>query len=483
MKRKVLFTMSLIATICLFCLGQHAEAHEGFMAATAGVIALTEAEKATFTEPEKKMIVAVEKLVNELNGKIKDGAVTKGEVEAMILGIKSTLSNEELASVKTKLDAIEEAAKAQGTSLAVIEQKMQFGDGIYKSVGQVLQENEPELKKIFLQGSGTKQFMLRVNHKGQWVLAPFDATKAAGPHATVAAVGDGGNTSSISQTIDGVSLLRMGGNAQIQSQYRNSPWLFDLVNLVNAGWDNPFAVWYEEQAREGNPALTAEGATKTKVQYSYALKTATYKKVAALIGFTEEFALDFPRLQDDIINKGRIDVINQINANILTNILAAATAYNTASQFGGPNILNVNDFDAIAAMAAQVDSATFGSNANAALMSTFKKYRMGITKSTTGEYVDRPSVLDNISFVGNPAMGADDVVVGDLKQYNVIMRGGFLVKVGYNGNDFANNMFSVVLEQFYFDQIAAIRKPAIVKGQTFATVKSAIGNAGGTSGS
>jgi hypothetical protein len=48
------------------------------------------------------------------------------------------------------------------------------------------------------------------------------------------------------------------------------------------------------------------------------------------------------------------------------------------------------------------------------------------------------------------------------------------VKVGYNGTDFAQNMFSVVIEQYYYDYISAARTPAIVKGPDFATVKTAI---------
>ena len=44
----------------------------------------------------------------------------------------------------------------------------------------------------------------------------------------------------------------------------------------------------------------------------------------------------------------------------------------------------------------------------------------------------------------------------------------------YNGTDFAENKFSVVMEQFYFDYIGNIRKKAIVKGPTFDVVKTAI---------
>jgi gas vesicle protein len=401
--------------------------------------------------------------------------ISKEEVGAMVDGIKSSLNNPEVAELKDKLDKIEEAAQKQGTSLAIIQKKIEFGGQEYKSIAQVFKENEEEMKKVFKNGSGSVDFMVVKNHLGQWTMKPFDKTsKAAGPVATVENIG-GTFAPSISQNIDSATLLRVGGNAQIQSQYRNTAWLFDLINTVTAGWNQSFAMWYDEQAKDGTGAATNEGGTKPKVQYIYKLQSSSYKKVAALIGFTDEFNLDFQRLQDDIMNKGQRDVMNVLNASILTNITTAATAYNTSSSFGGATVPNVNDWDVIAALAAQADNATFGNNANASLMSTFKKYRMGITKNANGTYVDRPSVLDNIAFVANPAMGADAVIVGDLKQYNAILRGGLIVKVGFNGNDFANNMFSVVIEQYYFDYISDVRKPAIVKGPDFGTVKTAIG--------
>jgi len=251
------------------------------------------------------------------------------------------------------------------------------------------------------------------------------------------------------------------------------------VNVVQAGWDNPLALWFEETTPQGSAAVVPEGGMKPLVQYAYQLKSSTYKKAAQLVTFTEEFSLDFARLQSDIMGKGRTDVLNVINAALLTDLTAAATTYNTAASFKpGTNVVQapVNDYDAIAAMAAQVDNATYGANANAAIMSTFKKYRMGITKSTQGEYLNRPDVLDNLAFVGNPSMGADNVIVGDLKQMTLILRGGFLVKVGYNGTDFAQNQFSVVMEQYYFDYIPTVRQAAIVKGPDFATVKTAIGS-------
>lgn len=373
-------------------------------------------------------------------------------------------------------------AEKQGIELAVLTEKLSRTPMATKSITQVFQESQKQLEKVYRDGVGSVEFMVTANSKGEFTMSPFDRLKAAGPHATVDGVGGGSNTASISTDItDPAAILRMGNpNSPIYAQYRNTPWIFDQVNVVRAGFDQRLATWYEEVPKQGAATVVAEGATKPLVQYEYVLKSASYKKVAQLLSFTDEFALDFPRLEDEIMNKGRIDLMNVVNTLILADLISVATPYNTASSFAIPPVDFANDFDAIAAMAAQVENATYGNMANAALMSTFKKYRMGVEKAETGEYLNRPDVLNNINFVGNPAMAADQVIVGDLKRYNIILRGGMIVKVGYNGTDFAENKFSVVMEQFYYNYMSAIHAPAIVKGPTFAAVKTAIGTGGTT---
>jgi hypothetical protein len=380
---------------------------------------------------------------------------------------------------ETALAAVKAIALKQGTTLDELSLKIETGDAVTKSISEVLEADKEELRKVYSQGNGRKSYMVTMNKNGAMVMKPFDETaKTVGPNASVSGI-NGGSAASIAQNLDAATLLRIGAGSPIYGQYRNTPWIFDLCNTVNASFNNqmPFAIWFDEQAKDGASATTAEGVSKPLMQYKYQLNSSSYKKEAALVGFTEEFHLDFAQLESDIMDKSRVDVINRVNSAILPNIITAATAYNTGASFqaGGGAVTNATDFDAIAAMAAQVDNATFGSaRANAAVMSTFKKYRMGITKNTQGSYLNPPDVLANLGFVGNPAMADDDILVGDLKQYQILLRGGLIVRVGYNGTDFAQNMYSVVLEQFYFDYISSIRKPAIVKGQTFAAVKAAI---------
>lgn len=391
------------------------------------------------------------------------------------------VSKETFDDFKNASDAALKEAKdilaKHGTTMNEVLEKINTGAAGHKSIAQVFKEDEDALRKVYQNGSGSKTYMIESGEKGEFVMRPFDTTKAAGPNATVSGI-NGGTAASIFQSIDAASLLRMGGDAAIFSNYRNSKWVFDLVNVINADYGTALAMWYEEVARVGASATVAEGGTKPLSQYGYTLKTNSYKKEATLIGFTEEFSLDFPRLQSDILGKGRVDVINRINTAVLADIISAATAYNTAASYktarGGAITANYNDYLAIDAMAAQVDNATYGQQANAAVMSTFRNHALNSQMDSQGRFLMPPALLQGLTWVGNPAMGVDDVMVGDFKQYNVILRGGLIVRVGYNGTDFAQNMFSVVVEQYYFDYISALRAVAIVKGSTFAAVKTAI---------
>lgn len=467
--------LGLFVAAILFILGK-GEGSENLGIATVAVVTLTDAEKAGFSEHEQKVILAVKKLTEELKTQVSNGSISKENLAALVSGVKWELGDS-AKTLKEQLDNLNELARKQGTTLQELGLKMNGIDSGNKGIAKVLEENKEKIQECFTNGSGTVQFMITANNKGEFVARPYDPQKAAGPHATIDAVGDGGNVASIAQSLDASVILRLGQGSPIISQYRNTPWVFDLCNLVNVGTAFPFAIWYEEQAKDGASSTVAEGGTKPKVQYKYTLKSSPYKKEAVMLGFTDEFQLDFAQLQSDALGKGRVDLINRINTAILTDLTSNATAYNTSTEFKqGTPIPDANDFDVLAAMAAQSDNATFGSGANAAVMSTFKKYRMGVLKDQQYKYLNRPEVLDSLVFVGNPAQDTDNVMVGDFKQYNILLRGGMIIKIGYNGTDFAENRFSVVLEQFYFNYISTIRKVAIVKGPDFATVKTAIGS-------
>lgn len=428
---------------------------------------------------------AAEKIKKEMEAYDAKWKSLSEKIEAQSGGVTEKQFTEWKEASDKLITEVKSIAEKQGTTITELQMKLN-GDGHpgkLKSVYEQLVEDAEGIKELMGNpGKGAKTYMLDMN-SGTGLLVPIKLNdkfsyKAAGPHASIADVGGAGNVASISQSLDAATLLRVGLGAPVYNQFRNTPWVFDLCNTINGTYDasSAFAMWFDEVTPDGGATTVAEGGTKPKTQYKYVLKSQTYKKKATILSLTEEFSVDFAQLENNILNVGRVDVLNAVNSDILANIITNATAYNSADAFkGASGVPNVNDYDAIAALAAQVDSATFGAiQSNAAVMSTNKKYRMGITKNTQGAYLNRPDVLANIGFVGNPAMAADDLLVGDFKQYNILLRGGMIVRVGYNGTDFGENKFSIVMEQYYIDYITTARKPAIVKGPDFATVRTAI---------
>jgi hypothetical protein len=433
-----------------------------------------EEKQALATEIGKQAAQKVESLINDFNTKL----------EPVLESAKTNkgLTKEEFETLKTAQSEVaakmESIAKAQGKELADLRAAIS-GAGTVKgeSIASLLKKDANELAEIYSNGQGVATYEVFMNKGGE---VSMRRVKTAYSHATIDDVDNGANVASIASSLDASAILRLGGDAPVVTQYRNSPYIFDLCNTITVNSGNKLAIWIDEKDKEGASSAVTEGSTKPKSQYFYEIKNSAYKKEATLLTFTEEFDMDFARLQQESVNSARVDLTNRINTAIQARIISAATAYNTGDDFKTAINLGTdpNDFDAIAAMAAQADSATFGgSMTNAALMSTYKKYGMGLTKDSTFNYLNTPDIIKNVSFVGNAGMAADDVVVGDFKQYNIQLRGGMIMKVGYNGTDFAENKFSVVLEQYYFDYISSIRAKALVKGQTFATVKAAIATA------
>jgi vacuolar-type H+-ATPase subunit H len=412
-------------------------------------MALTEEEKkALIQELGKGAVKEIDGVVNSINSKMEsvvdEVKKTKGATEEQMKLIEE--------AQKEGLSKFEEILKKQGKTIGDIQSAVNsVGTTKGDSIAEVLSKHTKQLADIFKNGQGVMSFEVSVNKEGKIVARPHDASKAAYTHATIDDVDNPANVASIAQSLDAASILRLGGDAEIINQYRNSPYIFDLVNTFTTS--NKLAIWINEVGKEGGSTTVTEGATKPKSQYFYELKAEAYKKEATLLTFTEEFDMDFGRLQQNAISSARIDLTNRINSAILPRLFAAATAYNTGATFAPLlNQANPNDFMALAAMAAQAESATFGgARANAALMSTYKKYAMGLLTDDEKAWLNTPDVLRGLSFIGNPEVGADDVIVGDFKQYNVMLRGGMIMKVGHNGTDFAENKFSVVIEQYYFD--------------------------------
>lgn len=400
-----------------------------------------------------------------------DAATKKVETALADTATKAEMQ-EAISAQKTAIEQLNGIALKQGIKLSEIVQGLDAGKGgrTYKSIDEMLFADREELAKIHQNRSGNKEYMVGVTPKGEFYMIH----KAAGPNATIDGTASGA-TSTVTTQVSGSALLRAAAGAEINNLYTASPFIFNQLNLINTSFEKSQYSYWDETAPEGEAAIVAEGAMKPLRQNHFELKTASYKKVAVLLGFTEEFDLDFPAIRDNIIATTQTHVMSKIQDAIIADIIAKATAYSTASLFG--TTTSPNEWDVMAAMAAQVEAQTEGIMANVALVGTYKKYKMGVLKAVnSGVWLNSPDIIKSIKLQSTQALNDNvdaDIVVGDLRNYNVALRGGIIVRVGYNGTDFASNKFSVVVEQLYFNWISANRTKALVKGK-FATIISAL---------
>lgn len=407
----------------------------------------------------------------------------------------STKANEELTNI----------LKEQGKTLADFRSSIEFA-GTKNATGyaELMEANRDEIDKL-VADKRTFDVELKANKEGKIVAIRKDYSenynkilstklpketvksqadamlqKAAGITGSVDLLSGVGSVASIASALTAASILRIGSAASnaMVSQFRNTPFIFDLCTTSTVPITTATAVWMEETLAQFGVATVAEGATKPLSQTTYTLQSNQYKKKAHYFVITDEFINDFALLEAKILQTGLTELTNAIQVDVITDMFAKATAYNTATQFkAGVVVPNVNDYDALAALSAQSRYATFGSYPNGALMGSFKSDRMGIAKDTQGRYLGVPPSIEGLQFIGNRAVddiNVDNVLVGDFKQYNVQFKGGVIVRTGYNGNDLINNQMTTVIEQYYFNYISAIKAAALVKGTTFAAVKTAI---------
>ena len=372
--------------------------------------------------------------------------------------------------VEKSTEKLEAAVKAQGTLIDDLKDKMNRPSSIIKSPVEVLLENKKSIKDIQRNAMGNIRFEL--NRKGK-DLQMFRTNDKGMPEATINGVLAPENTAAVAEALTSASVMRMGASSPILEAFTETQWIFGLANMANT--NNPFVVYWEEDVANhvGSPSLVAEGGRKPVVHYKYKLVAQTYKKSAAVLSFTNEFELDFGDLYETILNKTRREVMIDMQSRILLNVINSATAYSTAAEFtalGG--VQAPNPHDAIVAMATEVNAQTFTQRANVSILNDYSLGRIGVEKDAINNYLNKPEIVRSLSYFGHAGVPSTSAIVGDLSQYNILLKGGLGIRMGYNGEDMVHNMFTVVVEQFYYDYIPEVRQAAIVTGDLLAIMSS-----------
>lgn len=267
--------------------------------------------------------------------------------------------------------------------------------------------------------------------------------------AAVTAISTGG---SVANDISTATALRLGDGPFFEIK-RGTPFILDFVNVGET--NQPFLIWWDEIAKQGDFAITAEGVLKPMVQYKFDRKSADYKKAAGYSVLTDEFMNDMPGLVTQIKRLGNIDMMNDINAQILADMISAFPTFTYTGLNG--QIYHADDYAAIGAAICQIQSLFF--KPTVLVLNPADAWRMKLTKDDVGRYQMPPFSFNGETFefgqvITDPRVPIHNFLVGDGQTFNVDMKGGVIVRVGYNGTDFVQNQQTVVVEQYFYDYIS-----------------------------
>jgi HK97 family phage major capsid protein len=378
---------------------------------------------------------------DQINAKMKDAQI---EIDKHLAEAKKGMITEDqlkakqeesLKDVKETIEKLEKAAKTQGE--VINQMKENSGPAKGKTLEDVLKENVDAIKAVLKAGTGNVEINL----------------KTAG-------------------------VTSIGNTIQPQTPPPNSPYLpaagpvnasnfFGIIynpnfitNYVNSGRTNfSMLPWVNETTVEGAAAAVQEGALKPLWNTRFKVEMSQAKKIAAMTTITEEFDQDLPGFTTIIERLLQEEVSRKWDDAIYAGVIAAAFGYTITGLNG--KIDDANYWDALRSGIAQIGKNNF--NANFIGVNPVTNALIEMQKSKLERDYLMPPFLQRINAILREANKVTEgqVLVGDIKQYNVDLYKDLVLKVGFNNDDFQRNQFSVVAEIRYHDYISDNRKRAL----------------------
>lgn len=248
-----------------------------------------------------------------------------------------------------------------------------------------------------------------------------------------------------------------------------------------------YKTWLEEGNNEGAFAIVAEGGLKPLVSANLVRNFAKAKKVAGKYVITEEFAKWRKEAYNRIRTIIRDKLVRDYSAILTTDLNAQAAGY-TGSALDG-TVVAPNDYDAIGAVASQIQSINF--NPDVLIIHPQDAWRIRLTKDSEGRYLfpvvteNGQTVMLGIRVVTSTYQTVGTFTLGESGLFK-IEEEPITIRIGYGitttaagGNitsvehDFDHNRLRVILELFFRDFIATNHIGSYVRA-SFATVKAAL---------
>jgi len=417
---------------------------------------------------------------------------TKSELDGMDSQELHGYITEKLAHEKTELEAKvsklkEEADVNSEAYKALTTEVREMKDGVIKTYGEAIHEQGQIMAKLsdgslspnqVIEAEGSIEAMLS-KHSEDFATAKnsrhdfsFTVNKAVGD-MTFADNLSGGNMPQ-AQRLEGINDIV----ERASQTYPRIPKLQTAGNTID---------WVYETAQEGEADGTLEGRVKNQIDNNFVVTSVSLLKQTAYFKVSTEMLDDVSFMAAWLRNKLIVRLFLRIDSQVLvgdgigTNLNGI---YTQASAFAAGTfaltVNNANDVDSLVVAANQIRLANhMGALSIFMHPSDVTSLKLIKLSATDKRYIDRliqvgsSMVLDGIPIIETTVLTAGNFCIGDLSKALIAEKGGIMVDVGLDGNDFTKNMRTIIAEWRGQVIIENNDRTAFVKG-VFATTNAAL---------
>jgi HK97 family phage major capsid protein len=238
----------------------------------------------------------------------------------------------------------------------------------------------------------------------------------------------------------------------------------DSANVF--GTNSKTVEWVEQQNIEGGAGQTAEGASKTQLDWEYIVREATVKKITSFVKITNEMLDDIEGMRGEIDSNLAYQLMLQEESQLITGD-GTGQNLNGIEKYAQPldlaalsgTIVNPNYMDVLGAAITQIRENGKGElEANRIFLKASDLFLMvHASKATTAEYVNPITVVPNVNGQGFPSqvyiwgvpvvvsdsITAGEFIVADMTKFNIRDKAQMVIEVGYENDDFTKNLVTI----------------------------------------
>ena len=347
-------------------------------------------------------------------------------------------------------------------------------DAPIDAVREALEANRKEIEKRFANPSNKSEFK-------------FDIQTRAAANMTV--------TNTVDSTAFAVPVAMvesMSMEAYVPKR-RGVQFINDIADRTVVANVTQYKTWLEEGTEDGAFAIVAEGGLKPLVSQGLVRNFAKAKKIAGKYVVTEEFAKFYTEAYTIIKRIINDKLVRDYSALLVIDLNAQAALYTSTAM--NAQVPLANDYDAVAAVAAQIMALNFVPDV--LIVNPADLWRIRLLKDSTGRYLfPVQNSTGGIDMFGFQVVVSTYQVVGQftlgesklfkIEEEPITIRMGYGIDyttavIGTSGasgvtavsSDFDTNRFRVIVETYFLDWIATPNIGSFVRAN-FATMKTAL---------